>query len=63
MNDDWDDGARDPPPASMPASHAASTGAVGATGVAFTAKDVMFGTKDAAFLFEGVTGLDPCNEE
>ena len=51
-----------PPPASMPASHAASTGVVGVAGAVFTAKDVIFGTNVAAFLFVGVTGVEPCNE-
>ena len=51
-----------PPPASMPASHAASTGVVGVAGAVFTAKVVMLGTNEEASLFVGVTGVDPCNE-
>ena len=62
VNDDWDDGARNPPPASMPASHAESIGAVGVAGAVFTAKVVTLGTNGVALLFVGVTGVDPCNE-
>ena len=58
-----------PPPASMPASHAVSCGAVGAddavdaAGVGFTAKLVRLGTKAVASLFTpGVGGEDPCRD-
>ena len=52
-----------PPSASMPASHAVSIGAVGAAGAVFTAKVVTFGMKGSAFLFTGVEGVAPCNDE